>query len=81
MSGILAGVLVNSGATPGTFDYTTAGAGTLTIPTGYTTCVVQVWGAGGGGGNGYTDGVSDQDGGGGGAGGYSKSSLTVTGAG
>ena len=78
MSGILAGVLVNSSATPGTFDYGTAGTGTLIIPAGYTTCTLQVWGGGGGGGRGGAFGAF---GGGGGAGGYSKSSLTVTGAG
>jgi len=78
MSGILAASLVNSSASPGTFDYGTAGAGMLTIPSGYTTCTLQVWGGGGGGGRGGAFGAF---GGGGGAGGYSKSSLTVTGAG
>lgn len=80
MTGILASFGGIKNAAQTTFDYAAAGTGTLTIPGGFTTCIVQVWGAGGGGGRGWTDGVSDQDGGGGGAGGYAKSSLTVTGA-
>ncbi len=44
MGGILAGLGPYGSSTANTFDYTSPGSGTLTIPAGYTTCVVQVWG-------------------------------------
>ena len=78
MTGILASLPCIKNAVQNTFDYVVAGTGALTIPGGYTTCTLQVWGGGGGGGRGGAFGTF---GGGGGAGGYSKSSLTVTGAG
>ena len=60
--------------------YTTAGSGTETIPTGATTCVIEVWGGVSGGGGGSLGNGSTGGGGGGGAGpGYSRSSYTVSG--
>ena len=60
--------------------YTTAGSGTETIPTGSTTCVIEVWSGVSGGGGGSNGNGSGGGGGGGGAGpAYARSSYTVTG--
>jgi len=75
-------LLALGGATPGvTRIYTTPGSGTETIPAGFTTLVVEVFGAGGGGGARFGDDISDAGGGGGGSGGYSRTSISVAGAG
>jgi hypothetical protein len=77
--------LLNTGSSTGPFQhiYTTAGSGTETIPTGYTTLTIEVWGGSGGGGSGYFNlmPTGTLGGGGGGSGGYAKSTYTVTGAG
>ena len=66
------------GFTPLTYD--TAGvagttlsgtSGTVSVPSGATQLVVEIWGGGGGGAGGYFD-TSDYGGGGGGSGGYTK---------
>lgn len=61
--------------------YNTAGTFVETVPTGFTTLTLEVWGAGGGGGGGTNTGPNGVGGGGGGSGGYARSSITVTGLG
>lgn len=73
------------GAGAGVYDFT-EGAGTLTIPSGFTGCTIEVWGAGGGGGWGtesflnFEFGIDTQSnpGGGGGGGGYARTVLALT---
>lgn len=75
-------LLALGGATPGvTRIYTTPGSATETIPSGFTTVVIEVWGAGGAGGDRFGDDSADAGGGGGGSGGYSRTSISVSGAG
>lgn len=64
-----------------THIYTTAGTATETIPTGYSTCVIELYGASGGGGGGFGTGGNTSGGGGGGSGGYSRTSISVSGQG
>lgn len=75
--------LLNTGSTSGTVTriYTTPGPAVETIPTGFTTCLIEVWAGGGGGGVsfGSTGAMTLTGGGGGGSGGYSRTSITVTG--
>jgi hypothetical protein len=59
-----------------THTYTAAGSFTETIPTGYNTLTLEVWGASAGG---AATGFSAQCGGGGGSGGYALSNYSVTG--
>lgn len=74
------------GAGAGVYDFT-EGAGTLTIPTGFTGLTVEVWGAGGGGGWGtetyinleYGIETQSSPGGGGGSGGYAKTIVVLSG--
>jgi hypothetical protein len=75
--------LLNTGtsASQTTRIYTTAGAGLETIPTGYNTLTIEVWGGGGGGGLRYINGSIISGGGGGGGGGYSRTTVSVTGLG
>jgi hypothetical protein len=77
--------LLNTGSSVSnvTRQYTT-GTGTETVPSGYNTVTIEVWGGGGGGGNGRLARPSPPlyaGGGGGGAGGYCRSVVTVTGLG
>ena len=73
------------GAGAGVYDFT-EGAGTLTIPAGFTGVTIEVWGAGGGGGWGtetyinleYGIETQSSPGGGGGGGGYAKTILVLT---
>ena len=69
----------NQTFTPQVFDYRadgTAGPGSITVPTGATQMVVQVFGAGGGGGGGNT--TLSTGGGGGGGGAYVIITKTLT---
>lgn len=74
------------GAGAGVYDFNES-AGTLTIPTGFTACTIEVWGAGGGGGWGTETFFGDQfaldtqprPGGGGGSGGYARTVLALVG--
>lgn len=61
--------------------YTTPGSAVETIPTGYNTLTIEVWGGGGGGGNRFISGPNIAGGGGGGAGAYSRTVVSVTGLG
>jgi hypothetical protein len=71
--------LLNTGSSANTVQrvYTTAGPGVETIPTGYNTLTLEVWGGSGAGGSN----TAGAGGGGGGTGGYSRSIITVTGLG
>lgn len=62
--------------TPRSDDFTSAGSGTETVPSGAAQLVMEVWGGGAAGGAGAT-GEVDHQGGGGGAGGYSKSIFAL----
>jgi len=67
---------------PITHIYTTPGTNTETIPAGYSTLTLEIWGGSGGGGNGHNGGFPTFAGGGGGAsGGYSRTVISVSGAG
>ena len=70
-------VAVNSGgAYSPQFQTYTTGSGNFTVPTGVTSVIVEVWGAGGGGGAG---GLQTSPGAaGGGGGGYTRKTLTVS---
>ena len=70
-------VAVNSGgAYSPQFQTYTTGSGNFTVPTGVTSVIVEVWGAGGGGGAGGAAGNPGAAGGGGG--GYTRKTLTVS---
>lgn len=56
----------------------TGGSGTETVPAGYSTVVVEIWGGGGGGQGGAGSLCTITKGAGGGASGYSRSQFTVT---
>ena len=75
--------LVNTGTSNSAVQhlYATATTGTETIPAGYNTCTVEVWGGTGNGGGSKYGVLSGQSagGGGGGSGGYSRSVFSVTG--
>lgn len=75
--------LLNTGTSSGTVThiYTTPGAAVETIPTGFTTLTLEVWGGGGGGGGGTNTAPNGVGGGGGGSGGYCRSSISVVGLG
>ncbi len=64
-----------------THTYTTPGTANETIPNGYSTCVIELFGASGGGGGGFGTGGNNSGGGGGGSGGYSRTSVSVSGQG
>lgn len=74
------------GAGAGVYDFN-QGAGTLVIPTGFTSCTIEVWGAGGGGGWGtetfmggeLTLDTQPSPGGGGGSGGYARTVIALVG--
>lgn len=76
-------LLAVGGSTPGvTHTYTTPTGGAVeTIPAGFTTLTIEVWGAGGGGGARFLSGCAVSGGGGAGSGGYSRTVIPVTGAG
>lgn len=61
--------------------YVTPGSFTETIPTGFNTLTLEVWGGSGGGGTRFTSGIDGAGGGGAGSGGYARSSISVTGLG
>lgn len=75
--------LLNTGSSANqvTRVYQTPGSGVETIPTGYTTCTIEVWGGSGGGGTSFTSGPNTGGGGGGASGAYSRTQVTVTGLG
>lgn len=80
----LTATLLAQKTTTGTITriYTTAGAGTETIPAGYTNCTIEVWGGAGRGGAHFLDGLGgDSGGGGGGSGGYCRTVTSVSGEG
>lgn len=68
-----------SGSSGVTHTYTTPTTAFETIPSGVTTCVIEVFGPGGGGGGGFSAG-GNSGGGGGGSGGYARTSISVSGA-
>lgn len=77
--------LLNTGSSVSSLTRTyTSGSGTETVPNGYNTVTIEVWGGGGGGGNGAIARVSPllySGGGGGGSSGYCRSVIPVTGLG
>ena len=75
--------LLNTGASANLIQhiYTTPGSFTETVPTGYNTLVIEVWGGSGGGGSSFTVGPTVYGGGGGGSGSYCRTSMSVTGLG
>ena len=77
--------LVNTGSSNSQVQriYTAAAVGVETVPTGYNTCTIEVWGGTGTGGTSYYNSGSGQagGGGGGGSGAYSRSVVSVTGLG
>ena len=75
--------LLNTGSASNTITrvYQTPGTGLETIPNGYTTLTIEVWGGSGGGGGGTNTLPNGVGGGGGGSGGYSRSSISITGLG
>lgn len=74
--------LLNTGASANLVQHVYTTSGTETVPSGYTTLTIEVWGGSGGGGNGFgTIPTSNAGGGGGGSGGYARSSIPVTGLG
>ncbi len=76
--------ILNTGASAGLIQrvYTTPGTFTETVPTGYTTLTLEVWGASAGGGPWFNGGGGNvSGGGGGGSGGYARSSISVAGLG
>lgn len=76
--------LLNTGTSSGLVQrvYTTPGSFTETIPTGYTTLTLEVWGGSAGGGFWFNAGGGNfSSGGGGGSAGYSRSSISVVGLG
>lgn len=71
-----------TGTSPTQHLYTTAGGFTETVPAGYSTATIEAWGATAGGGDTFqTMGGNFSGGGGGGSGGYSRSVVSVSGAG
>jgi hypothetical protein len=67
---------------PGTLSSSTAGSGTVPIPSGTVSFIVEVWGGGGDGGSGRTMPIACQppdprSGGGGGGGGYARTPITL----
>jgi hypothetical protein len=76
--------LVNTGASnSGVQHIYTSGTTTETVPAGFNTLTIEVWGGTGGGGGGYYNSGSGQSGGGGGggSGAYSRTVVSVTGLG
>lgn len=75
--------LLTTGTTANTVThlYVTPGSAVETIPTGYNTLTIEVWGGGGGGGGRFISGPNIAGGGGGGAGAYTRSVISVTGLG
>ena len=75
--------LLNTGTSSGvtTRVYVTPGTFTETIPTGYNTLTIEVWGGSGGGGARFISGMIIAGGGGGGSGGYARTTISVTGLG
>jgi hypothetical protein len=74
--------LLNTGASANLVQHVYTTSGTETVPTGYTTLTLEVWGASGGGGSGAGNiGTNPNGGGGGGSGGYARSTISVVGLG
>ena|ERR1700752_3333153 len=75
--------LLTTGSSSGAIQriYSTAGTFTETIPTGYTTLVIECWGSSAGGGAGFASGCLLSGGGGGGSGAYARTSVSVSGLG
>lgn len=76
--------ILNTGASAGLVQhvYNTPGTFVETVPTGYTTLTLEVWGGSAGGGLGFNGGGGNSaGGGGGGSAGYSRSSISVVGLG
>jgi hypothetical protein len=71
--GTSSGVITRVNVTPGTF--------TETVPTGFTTLTIEVWGGSGGGGTRFISGAIIAGGGGGGSGGYCRTTVSVAGLG
>lgn len=73
--------LLNTGTASNivTHVYQTPGSFVETIPTGFNTLTLELWGGGGGGGARFISGALISGGGGGGSGGYCRSSIVVTG--
>jgi hypothetical protein len=72
-TGTASGVTTRVNVTPGSF--------TETVPTGFNTLTIEVWGGSGGGGARFISGSIIAGGGGGGSGGYSRTTVSVTGLG
>jgi hypothetical protein len=70
-----------TGSSPTLYLQTAVGAGTETIPSGYTTLTCEVWGASGHNGVDFTSGGKFSGGGGSGSGGYCRTVISVSGAG
>lgn len=70
-TGTASGVTTRVNVTPGTF--------VETVPAGFNTLTIEVWGGSGGGGASSTSGGNTDGGGGGGAGGYARTTISVTG--
>jgi hypothetical protein len=75
--------LLTTGTTASTVlrIYSTAGSGTETVPAGYTTVTIEIFGGSGNGGSGNTNFTDLLGGGGGGSGGYAMSQYSVGGLG
>lgn len=75
--------LLNTGTSSGvtTRIYQTPGTGTETIPTGFNTLTIEVFGGSGGGGARFTSGSDGAGGGGGSSGSYARATVSVTGLG
>ena len=76
--------LLNTGSAVATTQrvYVTPGTGTETVPVGYNTLTIEIWGGSGGGGGGFNGGGGNNAGGGGGSSGsYSRTVMSVTGLG
>lgn len=76
--------ILNTGASAGLVQrvYSTPGSFSETVPTGYTTLTLEVWGGSGGGGTAFNGGGGNvSGGGGGGSAGYARSSISVAGMG
>jgi hypothetical protein len=76
-------VLANTGTSAGTVTRINQTPGTFveTVPTGFTTLTIEVWGGSGGGGGGFSGGANGSGGGGAGSGGYSRTTVSVAGLG
>ena len=74
--------LLNTGSSANLVQHVYTTSGTETVPSGYNTLTIEVWGASGGGGGGFgTIGINNSGGGGGASGGYARTTVSVTGLG